>query len=458
MLASLTRRKASLSLSSIGATHSDLPSWVRDALSGKLIGTSSVGNREDIEANFDSMVRRAYKANGPVFTAILVRALALSEARFQFQQMRGGRPGRLFGDQSLSILETPWANATTGELIWRMEQDGSLAGNFYCTTIGNGTGRRIRRMRPDWVTIVTGVVGDPEASPFDLDAEVLGYIYEPKGVASPPAPVLLTAGQVVHYSPIPDPEAQWRGMSWLQPIVNEISADDAATRHKLKFFENGATSNLVITYDPTVKPEAVTRYAALFGEQHQGVDKAYKAIHLGGGADAKTLGADLKQIDFRETQGAGETRIAAVSGVGAIIARFSEGMQGSSLNAGNYAAAKRQIADMTLRPLWRTMAGSLAKIAPAPPDARLWYDTRDIEFLKDDRKDQTAILQQSAQTIRALVDAGYAPDAVIDAVEAGDLSRLTGQHSGLYSVQLQAPGSAANKATPADQLKLDLAP
>lgn len=123
------------------------------------------------------------------------------------------------------------------------------------------------------------------------------------------------------------------------------------------------------------------------------------------------------------------------------MARFSEGMQGSSLNAGNYGAAKRQFADMTLRPMWRTAAGALAKFCPPPnPGARLWYDTRDVEFLKDDRKDETEIIQQQAATIKSLVDAGYTPDAVIDAVEAGDLSRLTGKHSGLYSVQLQAPG------------------
>ena len=96
---------------------------------------------------------------------------------------------------------------------------------------------------------------------------------------------------------------------------------------------------------------------------------------------------------------------------------------------------------MTLRPLWRSAAGSLAKIAGVPAGARLWIDVRDVEFLKEDRKDAAEILQLSATTIRSLVDAGYDPDAVIDAVEADDLSRLTGKHSGLYSVQLQEPGA-----------------
>ena len=437
-----TLRRKNWSGSSLDSAFDQGSFWTRTARESGIFGYSpSPGEHESIEANFDSIVQKAYKANGPIFACILARAMPFSEARFQFQELRDGRPGRLFGDPSLALLEAPWANATTGELLWRMEQDASLGGNFYAVRAGSGSSQRVRRLRPDWVTIVSGVRGDADGSPFDAEAEVLGYIYQPKGVLNAPAPVLYSPAQVVHYSPIPDPEAQWRGMSWLQPIVSEIMADSAATTHKLKFFRNGASSNMVVTYDPSLTATQVQVFAELFDRSHKGVDNSYKTLHLGGGTDAKVLGADLKQIDFKATQGAGETRIAAAAGVGAIMARFSEGMQGSSLNAGNYGAAKRQFADMTLRPMWRTAAGALAKFCPPPnAGARLWYDTRDVEFLKDDRKDETEIIQQQAATIKSLVDAGYTPDAVIDAVEAGDLSRLTGKHSGLYSVQLQAPG------------------
>jgi hypothetical protein len=95
-----------------------------------------------------------------------------------------------------------------------------------------------------------------------------------------------------------------------------------------------------------------------------------------------------------------------------------------------------------LRPLWRNAAASLAKLVTPPGGgARLWYDDRDIPFLAEDSKDLAEVLSKNAQTIKALVDAGYSPDAVVTAVEAGDLSRLVGQHSGLYSVQLQRPGA-----------------
>jgi hypothetical protein len=435
------QRKA-INLSSVGLSDTwSMPQHWQVPLGGFTSAAAGAGSTESLPSSYMDYVRDLYKGNGIVHACIGARMLPFSEARFQYQELRAGRPGRLFGDESLSLLEVPWANATTGDLLAHMEQRSSLAGNYYGTTVGSGATLRLRELRPDWVTIVSGVRGRPGASPYDLEAEILGYIYHPRNVTPAVDPVFLSTDRVVHYAPIPDPEAQWRGMSWLTPILREIQSDTHATRHKQQFYERGASLNVVITYDKTIAPADYERYVELFDREHGGVGTAYKTLHLGGGADAKVASTDLKSIDFKQVQGAGETRIAAAAGVGAIIARFSEGLAGSALNAGNYGAAKRQFADMTLRPLWRNAAGSCAKLVPVPGGARLWYDARDVEFLKEDQKDAADILSLNATTIKALVDAGYEPDAVIDAVDAGDLSRLTGKHSGLYSVQLQRPGT-----------------
>jgi phage portal protein BeeE len=407
------------------------PFWSRP----DVFTSGTVGAREAIGTSFEEYVSRAYKANGIVFACIQARALPFSEARFMHQRMDAGTPGELVWSPSLALLDRPWRNGTTGELLYRMEQEASLAGNSYWTPVGD----RLRRMRPDWVTIVTGVLDDDDASPYDLDADILAYIYHPKAVPGKrrPDPVLLTPDRVAHYSPTPDPDAQWRGMSWLTPVLREIEGDSAATEHKRNYFRNGTTSNVVVTYDKGIPSETVRLYAAMFGEQYQGVDKAYKTIHLGGGADIKTVGADMKQLDFKVTQGAGETRIAAAAGVGAIIARFSEGMQGSSLNQGNYGAAKRQFADMTIRPLWRIACASLEHLAPGPQPSRLWFDTTDIEFLKEDRKDAADIVQINAVSVRQLVEAGFTADSAVKAVTTQDMSLLV--HTGKTSVQLHDP-------------------
>jgi hypothetical protein len=55
---------------------------------------------------------------------------------------------------------------------------------------------------------------------------------------------------------------------------------------------------------------------------------------------------------------------------------------------------------------------------------------------------------QDAGTINTLISAGFNPDDAVDAVTAGDLSRLRGKHTGLVSVQLQEPGAQDQPAAP----------
>jgi phage portal protein BeeE len=400
----------------------------------EMISTSTTSSREKADASFSAYCQQVYKQNGIVAACVAARMLPFAEVRFLVQEFREGRPGKLRWDASLGILERPWTNAQTQDLLMRMEQDVSLAGNFFAAPNRKG---QLRRLRPDYVTILSGVYNDVNEleGPWDLDAEVVLYIYAPPGRT----PVAITPARMVHYAPYPDPESSWRGMSWITPVAREVLADHYASEHKLRFFENGGTLGTVFSYDKGVTPRQFKQYVAAFDEVHTGVDNAYKALHVGGGVSPTVVGATMQQLDFKLTQGAGETRIAAAAGVGAVMAAFSEGLAGSSLNTGNYGAAKRKFGDMTIRPLWHSAAGSLEKLIGGVGDReRLWYDDRDVEFLKEDRKDAAEIQSKQATTMAALVQAGWTPDTVKDAVLTDDFDRL--EHSGLFSIQLQRPG------------------
>ncbi|WP_405149449.1 phage portal protein [Sphaerisporangium sp. NBC_01403] len=415
--------------------------WDLDRLRWPFLGSSSLASdREQIEHNFEGYVQGIYKANGPVFALMLVRLAIFSEARFQFRRLKNGRPGELFGTADLALLERPWANATTGDLLARMIQDVDLAGNAFVAKL-NG---RLRRLRPDWVTIVSASKSEPELFGAALDAEVIGYYYSPQAPGST-TDTLLLPSQVAHFAPIPDPEMNWRGMSWLTPVLREISSDLAATLHKRKFFENGATPQAIVSVDASVTPDMLKRFIAIMNEQHQGVENAYKTLYLGGGADVTIAGRDLAQLDFKATQGAGETRLAAAAGVPAAIVGFSEGLAGSSLNAGNYGQARRRFADGTLRPLWRNAAGSLASLVTVPPSSELWYDDRDISFLREDRKDAAEIFHTEASTVSQLVREGFTYESAKAATAAQDVGLLV--HTGLVSVQLQPPGTTQTTPT-----------
>lgn len=385
--------------------------------------------QEDIDGSFRSLNSQAFRSNGVIFACMDAHRRLFSEVRFQFRRMKDGSPGDLFGTSDLDILEVPWPNGTTGDLLGRMIQDADLAGNFY------GVRRRgtIKRLRPDWVSIILN--GPAE----DIDSTIAGYQYTPGGHNSGLglAPEFLTVDEVCHFAPIPDPMAAYRGMSWLTPLVREIQADSAATAHKLAFFENGATPNLVMKRTDELSKENFDKWVAMMEGGHAGAANAYRTLYLSGGADATVIGANMQQLEFKVTQGAGETRIAAAAGVPPIIVGLSEGLSAATYS--NYGQARRAYADLWARPTWRNAAGSLASFTRVPAGAELWYDDSDIPFLAEDQKDVADIAFTKAQTIRQLVEAGFKPDSIIKAVMADDMTIL--KHSGLYSVQLQEPGA-----------------
>jgi hypothetical protein len=420
----------------------DIANWL--AASGyPLINQTWAQNKEVIEGDFGGLVRTAYQSNGVVFACLMTRFLLFSEARFQFQQMRGGRPGDLFGTPDLSILETPEPGMTTGDLLTGGMLDADLAGDWF----GVRRPGRIKRLRPDWTWVAVGTANNATDYPgLDPDAEVIGYGYTPNGFAGASEVWSFGPDEVAHYFPIRDPLARYRGIPLPTAVLREIAGDSAATTHKRMFFENAATPNLVVKFPPAVDVKTANEFIEVFEQEHSGALNAYRTVYLLGGADAVAVGKDMQQMDFAVTQGKGETRIAAAMNVHPAIAALSEGLQGASLNAGNFGAARRLQADKMLRPAWRNIAGSLSSIVPALPGSRLWYDDRDIPFLREDVKDAAEIISTQATAMRTLGDGGWDHDAVVDAVTSGDLRRLAGAHSGLVPVQLQTPGSAGAMA------------
>lgn len=370
--------------------------------------------------------------NPIVAAAIHARLLVFSEARFLWQPFSAGRPGRMFGNQDLSILEQPWPTGTTGDLLARMEVDASLYGNSYWVRQND----RLIRLDPNKVMVVTGDITTLDGATFGK--QLVGYALVDEAGADV---TMFLADEVCHYKPLPDPQHPFRGRTWLTTVLEDVSADNEFTGYKGSFMRNAATPNLVVSFDPSITKEAFETFVQRLDAGHRGAGKAFKTLYLGGGADVKVVGANFDQLNLKSVQGAGETRIAAAAGVPAAILGISEGLAGSALNAGNYTAARRRFADGTIRPLWRSAAGALQNVVPPPdPVSRLWYDDRDVPFLQEDVLDAAEIRSRDAGTMRQLVDGGFEPQSVVDAVTTGDMTLLV--HTGNVSVQLQPAGVA----------------
>lgn len=379
-------------------------------------------------------------ARNPIVAACIhVRSMVFSEARFTFQRYSASRPGEMFGTPDLAILEQPWPSATTGDLLARMEADASLYGNSYWVRAQD----RLVRLDPTKVIIATADMEDRVSSrPFGRT--LVGYsLMDEQGTEV----AFFNPNEIAHYRPLADPLHPYRGGSWLTAVLQDVQVDGALTDYKSAFLDNAATPNMVVSVDASMSREAFDKFRESMDARHRGVGNAYRTLYLGGGADAKIVGSNFEQLAMKAVQGAGETRIAAAAGVPASIVGISEGLAGSSLNAGNYTAARRRFADGTIRPLWRSACGALQNLVP-PPDggARLWFDDRDVSFLQEDVSDNAEIQSRNALTIESLIRGGFVPDTAVRAVITGDFSVL--QHTGLYSVQLQPPSDGTEPTPP----------
>jgi phage portal protein BeeE len=383
----------------------------------------------------------------PAFAAQMVRALVLSQVRFTFRNLPWATPAttgnpkaaprRVFSSQALRLLERPWPNATTGELVARMEWHAGLGGAAFVALRSD----RLQVLRPDWTAIIHASASQPANPGGALDAVLAGYWYCNGGFDNPYGytPEFLLPDECIHWAPIPNPTGESIGMSWITPAIRDIQGDRLASEFKIRYWENGATPNLVISGLPTVTKAQFDEMVAMMEEKHAGAANAFRTLYLTAGADAKVIGSNLQETDFRAVTAAGETRISTLSRVPASLLGISEGMQGSSLNAGNFSAARRSFGDTWVYPTLQDLAKSLAPLIKVPSDAELWFDVTDMPILREDAKDAAEIDSVKAQAIRTLVDGGFDPKTAIATIAPEWSASLS--HTGMLSVQVQPPGA-----------------
>lgn len=391
-----------------------------------------------------------YSSNSVVFALAAKRILLFSEARFQWQQLRGGSTrarahdaeheeratGELFGTPDLKLLEEPWPGHTTADLLAQADLDVLQAGNSYWVIDDTGY---LLRLDATKMGIVTEAATEAQIQGTYIGERLLYYVYKPSN--DPSTWTKYEPQDVAHYKPYPDPNNRFIGMSWLTPCLPDIETDCIVTEHKKSVIENGAALSTIVSFPPETSKPDVEWYIEKFRVEHEGPSNAGKTLFIGNGADAKVIGQTFENLALQAVQNAGETRVAACSGVPSVMVGFSESLKGSSLNAGNYGEARRNLADTTMRPFWRIFAGAFQSLLNVPAGARLWYDVADVPFLQEDQSDAADIGQKKSVTLEQLIRAGFKPDACVQAVITGDFSRLSGQHTGLTSVQLVPPGN-----------------
>jgi len=118
------------------------------------------GRKEQADQAIVRQSRRAYKDNGIVAAVMIARQHLLAEARFQFQ---AAIDGHLFGNTDLHLLEHPWPNGQTGDLLARMCVDGSMGNSYIRKAVPSGGGDPVLvRVPQEKVTIVSEELADDQ--------------------------------------------------------------------------------------------------------------------------------------------------------------------------------------------------------------------------------------------------------------------------------------------------------
>ena len=205
----------------------------------------------------------------------------------------------------------------------------------------------------------------------------------------------------------------------MSPVLREVGADNSMTMYKTLYMDHG-TPVAAVKYDRPLKQETIDilldRIQAKFG----GVANAGKTLIFDQGGDP-IMGVGLDALDFRNVQAGGELRICAAAGVSPILIGLRSADTGET-----YQSAMRQLADMHMRPLWRSACASLQKLVPNIPaqGVQLWYDTTDIAALQAAETEKAQVTQVSAAAMLTFIQAGFTRESAVNAVTSGDMTLL----------------------------------
>ena len=389
--------------------------WEGQATGAAVLTTSYASpDREPVLPQLAAYAQQACASNSVIFSALLARMALFSEATFKFQAKDDHH---LFGTTALAKLEEPFGpETTTGQLLARMEQDQFLAGQAY---IWDPPGEdRLVRLRPDWTTIVSEVVHVDGGGRY---RRKVGYWWEPpKSLLAQGDGFLVPAAECVHWAPVPDPAADFRGMSPMTPIARDLAGDDGLAQYKVRYLQNNASPNLLIKYAQKLQPGTVDSIRERMAARYAGADNVGKTLVLDQGADATIIGNSLSQMDFSGVSAVGTERILAACEVPGVLVGL-EPLRGAGRG---FQECMQKFANIWARPAWRSVCGALSQIADVPAGNRLWFDTSDIAALQDGEMERAQAALVRMQAVLAGVQAGATMDSVAAAVDAMDLTLL----------------------------------
>ena len=398
---------------------------------------------DEADGSFTELVKKVHLRSGIVPAAVAARASLVSQVRFRHEPHAKSITAVSKGQSSTRPLVALNAVGRM-ERHHRMEQDISYAGNAF---VARGRNGELFRLLPSHCSYVLGSDMMPEwkedvAVSVPPDITVLAIIYDPNGPDTPKdmrqERIVFLKGEFAHWKPEPHPLFSWTGLSWVASLTAEVALESQIVDHQQKFFERGTVPSLVFLSEG-LDDEELTAAGNRLNESYGGTSNAYRNLFLSNVTDVRDVSTDFSKIGFDQLHGNIEVAVAMRSRIPSAILGTRDSLAGSSLNAGNFASARRLLTDGFISPhVWSLCEAMTPLAPPTSSGAVLAPDMSNVLMLQEDQLDQARIVQLQMSTIASGVTSGFNPEDVVEKVVAGDLTEL--EHTGLASVQLQPIG------------------
>lgn len=183
-------------------------------------------------------------------------------------------------------LNTFFRLSNGNQLLRLTYKDLLIFGEAYWLIIGAKAGTPVKAMR---------------LHPMYMDARVNGGVFEGwryGPIYESDRAIKYEFEEVIHFK-LDDPNSDIYGLSPLDSLQHTVASDLFAMKFNKKFFENSATSGLILSMKNSTKEE-VERNREWLEQNYTGTDNAWRTMVLEGDIDIKDRGGKLNEMQFIE--------------------------------------------------------------------------------------------------------------------------------------------------------------
>jgi len=194
--------------------------------------------------------------------------------------------GEVIPPAKLDYLKKFFRQSNAGQLLRLTYKDILIYGEAFWLIVGakgGGTPIKAMRLNPRYIDphISNGVLLDWRYGPVMSDgSETITY----------------ELGEIIHFT-LDDPNSETAGLSLLESLQNTVASDLFAIKYNEKFFENSASSGLILSMKSSDIGE-VKRNREWLDQNYVGTDNAHRPIILEGDIGVNKAGTTSQEMEF----------------------------------------------------------------------------------------------------------------------------------------------------------------